>query len=172
LTARTDLKSWEREEGKDNVSRLAKKCLSELCRLEHRSSFTFAQDRAVGKVEILAAFAGISKRGGKILLLDFSTERLFPRPAQPINSATEPVFCNAQRNRLKFLFFDGSGLWVCAKRLERGRFAWPQTGDNQGKIVLSHEELSLLLGGIDLRQTRRRPWYREVTGEAPSTACA
>jgi transposase len=80
------------------------------------------------------------------------------------------VFCNAQRNRLKLLFFDGSGLWVCAKRLERGRFAWPQAGDSQGKIVLSHEELSLLLGGIDLSQSERRRWYREVTKDALSTA--
>jgi transposase len=80
------------------------------------------------------------------------------------------VFCNAPRNRLKLLFFDGSGLWVCAKRLERGRFAWPQAGDRQGKIVLSHEELSLLIGGIDLEQTRRRHWYRQVTSEAHPAA--
>src|SRR5882762_333078 len=60
------------------------------------------------------------------------------------------LFCNAQRNRLKVLVWDGSGLWVCAKRLEKGRFTWPQSGDGQGKVVLSHEELSLLLGGIDL----------------------
>jgi transposase len=82
------------------------------------------------------------------------------------------LFCNRQRNRLKFLFFDGSGLWVCAKRLERGCFAWPQSGDAQGKVVLSQEELSLLLGGIDLEQTRRRRWYRHVTGEAPAATPA
>ncbi len=55
------------------------------------------------------------------------------------------LFCNAQHNRLKVLIWDGSGLWVCAKRLEKGRFNWPQSGDAQGKVVLSHEELSLLL---------------------------
>src|SRR5713226_2439655 len=55
------------------------------------------------------------------------------------------LFCNAQRNRLKVLVWDGSGLWVCAKRLEKGRFTWPQSGDAQGKVVLSHEELSFVI---------------------------
>lgn len=80
------------------------------------------------------------------------------------------LFCNGRHNRLKLIVFDGSGLWVCAKRLEKGRFRWPQAGDAQGKVVLSHEELALLLGGIDLAQTRRRPWYRQVTKNVRSTA--
>lgn len=70
------------------------------------------------------------------------------------------VFSNAQRNRLKLLFWDGSGLWVCAKRLERGRFRWPEA-EGGPKVVLSAEELALLLGGLDLNQTRRRAWYRK-----------
>ena len=68
------------------------------------------------------------------------------------------LFCNAQRNRLKVLVWDGSGLWVCAKRLEKGPFTWPQSGDAQGRVVLSHEELSLLLGGIDLAKTKHKRW--------------
>jgi transposase len=73
------------------------------------------------------------------------------------------LFANAQRNRLKLLFWDGSGLWVCAKRLEKGRFGWPEAANGQTRAVLSHEELALLLGGIDLAATRRRRWYRNMT---------
>jgi transposase len=70
------------------------------------------------------------------------------------------LFCNAQRNRLKLLVWDGSGLWICAKKLSKGRFRWPEPRAGAVKVVLSHEELAMLLGGIDLCQARHRPWYR------------
>jgi transposase len=71
------------------------------------------------------------------------------------------LFCNARRNRLKVLYWDTGGLWVCAKRLERGRFSWPAVSSKaETKVLLSHEELALLLGGIDLSRTRRKEWYR------------
>ena len=79
------------------------------------------------------------------------------------------LFANAQRNRLKLLFWDGSGLWVCAKRLEKGRFCWPEAASGQAKVVLSHEELALLLGGIDLAETRRRRWYRNSDARPADT---
>jgi transposase len=77
------------------------------------------------------------------------------------------LFSNAQRNRLKLLCWDGSGLWVCAKRLEKGRFRWPAPVSGQVKMVLSHEELALLLGGIDLAGSKRRAWFRRAVGEEP-----
>lgn len=80
------------------------------------------------------------------------------------------LFTNAQRNRLKLLFYDGSGLWVCAKRLDRGRFRWPDSDRESVKVVLTSEELALLLGGIDLRQTERRRWYRAVPSAEQKTA--
>jgi transposase len=80
------------------------------------------------------------------------------------------AFCNAHRNRLKLIFWDGAGLWVCAKRLEKGCFRWPDAGGGQTRIQLSQEELTLLLGGIDLAATRRRRWYRRVALEQPVSA--
>lgn len=76
------------------------------------------------------------------------------------------LFSNAQRNRLKLLIWDGSGLWVCAKRLEKGRFWWPAADGNEAKVVLSSEELALLLGGIDLAGSRRRAWFRKMVPDA------
>ena len=71
------------------------------------------------------------------------------------------LFSNARRNRIKVLYWDGSGLWLCAKRLERGRFSWPGEDAQAVRVTVSQEELSLLLGGIDLAQTRRKNWYRK-----------
>ena len=56
--------------------------------------------------------------------------------------------------------YDGSGLWVCAKQLQKGRFRWPDA-ENEGRVAMSHEELTLLLNGIDLDTAKRRKWYRK-----------
>ena len=75
------------------------------------------------------------------------------------------LFANAKRNRLKILHWDGSGLWCSGKRLERGCFSWPSVASpTETKVLLSQEELALLLGGIDLSRTRRKAWYRREEG--------
>ena len=70
------------------------------------------------------------------------------------------LFSNRTRTRLKALVWDGSGLWVCAKRLEKGRFRWP-AAEGGGTITMRAEELAMLVNGLDVSQTkRRRNWLR------------
>lgn len=66
------------------------------------------------------------------------------------------VFCNGRRNRIRCLYWDGSGFWVAAKRLERATFDWPHSEEAVAEMSLP--QLRLLLEGFELRS--RRGWYR------------
>jgi transposase len=66
------------------------------------------------------------------------------------------VFTNRRRNRLKVLYWDGPGLWVCAKRLEQGRFTWPVS--EKGQVNLRGEEFGALIHGLEVRS--KKGWYR------------
>jgi transposase len=72
------------------------------------------------------------------------------------------LFSNRDRTRLKILVWDGSGLWVCAKRLEKGRFRWPAAAE-ASCLVMRPEELAMLLNGLDLAEARpRKNWLRRL----------
>ena len=103
---------------------------------------------AVGATDLRKGFEGLYGLVRDRLLCEPTSGHLF-------------LFSNARRNRIKVLHWDGSGLWLCAKRLERGRFSWPGEDAQAVRVTVSQEELSLLLGGIDLAQTRRKNWYRK-----------
>lgn len=62
------------------------------------------------------------------------------------------VFRGRRGDRIKVLWFDSHGLCLFYKRIERGRFIWPQAA--QGAILLTAAQLSMLLEGIDWRRTR------------------
>jgi len=58
--------------------------------------------------------------------------------------------------------YDGSGLWVCAKRLEKGRFRWPAAQDGRC-ITMRPEELAMLVNGLDVAEARpRKNWLRRL----------
>jgi len=73
------------------------------------------------------------------------------------------VFCNYRRDRLKILVWDVDGFWLCFKRLEKGRFRWPEPGE-EATMLLSGEELDVLLGGarVELKLRRKEVMERRV----------
>jgi transposase len=72
------------------------------------------------------------------------------------------VFRNRNRDRLKILYWDRDGLAIWYKRLEQGTWQFPTDLKNAGEdgVEISTDELSLLLGGIDLRSVQRRRRYQ------------
>lgn len=98
---------------------------------------------ALEPVDLRASFNGLYARVQTVLQEEPTSGHWF-------------VFTNRRRNRLKILFWDGSGLWLCTKRLERGTFGWP-TGQGSSQN-LRPEELTLLLHGME--SASRRPWLR------------
>jgi transposase len=63
------------------------------------------------------------------------------------------IFRGRRGDLVKLLWWSGDGLCLFAKRLERGRFVWPQAAE--GAIHLSAAQLSMLLEGIDWRRPER-----------------
>ena len=63
------------------------------------------------------------------------------------------AFRGRRGDLVKLLWFDGDGLCLFVKRLERGRFVWPQA--TSGAVALSAAQLSMLLEGIDWRRPVR-----------------
>lgn len=108
---------------------------------------------APGVTDMRKSFTGLAALAKNVLQGDPLSGHLF-------------AFCNRRRNLLKVLYWDGTGFWVVAKRLERGTFAWPVATEGQDHVVLTGEELAWVLGGLDLSQAKRRPWWRREPGLA------
>ena len=100
---------------------------------------------AVETCDMRKGFEGLSALVGSALNEEVKSGALF-------------AFCNRRRTRLKILYFDGSGLWVLSKRLEKGTFAWPKPGDGiGGKLPLRAEALSMLMDGVICEGLRCAP---------------
>jgi transposase len=98
---------------------------------------------AIGPVDLRGSFNTLSRLAQQVLAQDPLSGHWF-------------VFTNRRRNRLKILCWDGSGLWVLAKRLERGRYSWPVSEDSGA--TLRPEELTALVCGLEVRA--KANWYR------------
>jgi transposase len=99
---------------------------------------------AAGHTDMRCGFDGLAARVQSTLTADPFCGHIF-------------VFRGKRGGLLKLLWWDGQGLCLLAKRLERGRFIWPSA--DSGRVHLSAAQLSMLLEGIDWRmpQTAARP---------------
>lgn len=69
------------------------------------------------------------------------------------------VFRGKRGDIIKLLWWDGQGMCLFAKRLEKGRFIWPQA--DSGSVALTPAQLSMLLEGIDWRMPVRT-WHPTI----------
>ncbi len=65
------------------------------------------------------------------------------------------LFRSVRGSYLKAIYWDGSGMCLYAKRLERGRFVWPPMVD--GGVILTPAQLATLIEGMDWRRTISPP---------------
>ncbi|WP_374986401.1 IS66 family insertion sequence element accessory protein TnpB [Alicyclobacillus sp. SP_1] len=66
------------------------------------------------------------------------------------------VFCNRGHDKLKILQWEHNGFWLHYRRLERGRFEWPDASYS-GPIAMDYRELRWLLDGLSLNQSKAHP---------------
>lgn len=69
------------------------------------------------------------------------------------------VFCNRQRDKIKILRWDTNGFWLHYRRLERGRFPWPDSPSSE-MLAITRRQLRWLLDGLPLEQPLA---HQEVT---------
>ena len=101
-----------------------------------------------GSLKVFVAVEACDMRKGFNGLHAVVTERLGEEP----RTGALFVFSNRRHTRIKILCWDGTGLWVLSKRLERGTFAWPRNVEpGTIKLKLAPQALALLTDGVDLR---------------------
>lgn len=66
------------------------------------------------------------------------------------------LFVNRRRDKMKILYWDGDGLAIWYRRLEKGTFEMPTASDDCVSVEIRSDELTMLLRGIDYSNVRRR----------------
>lgn len=103
---------------------------------------------AAGRTDMRKGFDGLAAQVQQTLNLDPFRGHLF-------------VFRGRRGDLVKVLWWDGQGLCLFAKRLEKGRFVWPSPAD--GRVSIAPAQLAMLLEGIDWRMPQRT-WAPELAG--------
>lgn len=98
---------------------------------------------APGSTDMRKSIDGLAVLAKEVLDLDPFSPCLF-------------VFCNKQRDKIKILQWDRNGFWLHYRRLERGKFQWPDQTDS-GTVTISRRELRWLLDGLSLTQRKAYP---------------
>jgi len=98
---------------------------------------------ALAPVDLRRGFDGLSAHVQSVLEREVLEGGLF-------------VFTNRRRNRLRLLWWDGSGLWLATKRLEQNCFDWP-SGEGPA-VTLRPEQLTALMSGLVVQE--KIGWYR------------
>jgi transposase len=97
---------------------------------------------AAGVTDMRRGFDGLAAQTAQVLREDPLSGHVF-------------VFRGRSGDRVKVLWWDGQGMVLHYKRLERGSFVWPRAKD--GKVSVTASQLASLLEGIDWRLTRALP---------------
>jgi len=72
------------------------------------------------------------------------------------------VFANRKRSAIRVLAYDGTGFWLCTKRLSRGKFrGWPRAGE-AGVAAMAAAELQVLLANGDPSRARFGEAWRRI----------
>ncbi len=93
---------------------------------------------ACGSTDLRKSIDGLAAIVSQVFALDLFSNSLF-------------VFCNRDRDKLKILVWDTNGFWLYYRRLERGRFRWPQRQSDL-TVTISRRQLQWLLDGLTLEQ--------------------
>lgn len=113
-----------------------------------------------GAVRVMVATKPVDFRKGAEGLAALVRETM---AADPFSGAVY-VFRAKRADRIKLVFWDGTGLCLFAKRLEDGIFRWPKI--ENGVMKLSAAQLSALLEGLDWRRVHEA--QTTVTPTQPS----
>jgi transposase len=93
---------------------------------------------ACGSTDLRKSIDGLAVLVSQVLELDLFSGSLF-------------VFCNKSRDKVKILVWDTNGFWLYYRRLETGRFRWPETAQEAAKSI-TRRQLQWLLDGLTLEQ--------------------